>query len=187
MSKLVLGVTGATGSLVADLIIDLSPWPVSLVATEWGKNVYERERGPFGQLAGRAAEVFDNGDLAAPIASGSVETAGMIIAPCSANTLGQIASGVSPNLITRAAHCHLKERRPLVLCVRESPWTLIDIGNAKRAAEAGATVMPLSPPFFMTAGRDPKEVSLLDLMSLFADRVLKLLGHAPARTWEDMA
>ncbi len=187
MSKLVLGVTGATGSLLADLLLDKSPWPVSLVASEWGRNVYERECGPFEGLSRRAAEVLDNGDLGAAIASGSVETAGMIVAPCSANTLGQIAAGVSPNLIARAAHCHLKERRPLVLCIRETPWTLIDIDNAKRVAEAGATVMPVSPPFFMTAGKDPGEVSLQELMSLFADRVLKLLGHAPKRTWEDVS
>ena len=186
MSKLVLAVTGASGMLTAKVLIDKSPWPVSLIASDGGRDLFERECGPFDQIAKSAAELLDNRDLAASVASGSVETVGMVVAPCSANTLGQIASGVSPNLIARAAHCHLKERRPLVLCIRETPWSLIDIDNARRAAAAGASVMPICPPFFMTAGKDPQAVSLYELTELFADRVLKLLGHPARRTWESV-
>ena len=108
----------------------------------------------------------------------------MIVAPCSANTLGQVAQGLSPILITRAAHCHLKEKRPLILCVREAPWSLIDLENARRVTAAGGVVMPISPPFFMAAGRDPDAVSMTELIALFADRVLKLLGHPPPASWE---
>jgi 4-hydroxy-3-polyprenylbenzoate decarboxylase len=186
MNKLTLAVTGASGMLTAKILLEKSPWPVALVASDWGREVYEREVGPFEGLQKMAAEVLDNEDLGASLASGSVESAGMLVAPCSANTMGQIASGVSPSLITRAAHCHLKERRPLVLCVRETPWSLIDLDNARSVAAAGGAVMPISPPFFMTAQRDPDRVSMAELLGLYADRVLKLLGHPAPITWESV-
>jgi len=182
--KLVLAVTGATGARAAELLMDRSPWPISLVVNKWGRDVCAREHVNVEALAARAAEVLDNDDLAAGISSGSVATAGMVVMPCSTDTMAKIASGVADTLITRAAHCHLKEGRKLVLCVRESPWTLIDIRNAAHAAEAGAVVMPLSPPFYMFADREPAEVTMTDLLGAYVDRVLAVLGKAPAQTWE---
>jgi len=181
--SLVLAVTGATGVHAARLLMDKSPWPVTLVASRWGKDVCRRERAPFERLAEGAAEVVDDDDLSAPIASGSVATAGMVVLPCSADALGKIASGLGDSVISRAAHCHLKERRRLVLCVRESPWTLIDLDNARKVAAAGAVVMPISPPFYMAAGKDPDRVTMTDLLDAFADRVLAVLGHPPDSTW----
>jgi 4-hydroxy-3-polyprenylbenzoate decarboxylase len=110
----------------------------------------------------------------------------MVVLPCSANTLGQIAAGLGDTLIARAAHCHLKERRPLVLGLRETPLSAIDLHNAATAANAGATVMPLSPPFFMFKGRTPHQISMHDLMAAYVDRVLALLGHPLSQTWEDV-
>ena len=110
----------------------------------------------------------------------------MVILPCSANTMGQIAAGLGDTLITRAAHCHLKERRSLVLGLRETPLSIIDLRNAANVAAAGATVMPLSPPFFMFKGRSPEQISLHDLMSAYVDRVLALLGRPLSETWEDV-
>lgn len=164
-----------------------SPWPVALVASEWGKNVAERECGDFARLASLAAKVYDDDDLAAAISSGSVPTIGMVILPCSANTMAKVAHGISDTLITRAAHCHLKERRRLVLCVRETPWSLIDLNNAATVSAAGGIVMPLSPPFYQLAGRDPRTVTLTDLMDLFVDRVLSVLGHPAATNWETVS
>jgi 4-hydroxy-3-polyprenylbenzoate decarboxylase len=89
-------------------------------------------------------------------------------------------------LIARAAHCQLKERRPLILGLRETPLTLIDLRNAVRAAEAGAVIMPLSPPFYMFKGHTPDKITLHDLMAAYVDRVLTLLGHEAATTWEDV-
>ena len=125
-------------------------------------------------------------DLYAPLSSGSVPAVGMVVLPCSAHTLAQIAAGLGDSLIPRAAHCQLKERRPLILCLREAPLTLIDLENARRAAAAGAVIMPMCPPFFMFAGSDPKTVSMDALLDAFVDRVLALLGRQPARTWEDI-
>jgi len=184
--RLVLAVTGATGALAARLLMERSPWPVTLVASRWGREVAGREGVSFESLAELAAEVVDDEDLSAAISSGSVPTVGMVVLPCSADTMAKIAAGLADTLIARAAHCHLKESRTLVLCVRESPWTLIDLQNASRTAAAGAVVMPMSPPFYMFADRPADEVSMTDLLGAYADRVLSVLGTQPGRTWEHM-
>lgn len=186
MSNLVLALTGATGAVAARLLVEKSPWPVTLIASTWGKTVYEKECGPFAELAQKAAQVYDDADLAAPVSSGSVATIGMVILPCSSNTLGEIASGVASTLITRAAHCHLKERRPFVLCLREAPLSLIALRNAVTVSESGGTVMPLSPPYYMLDTAHPEKVSLQQLLEVYVDRVLALFGKAAAKTWEDV-
>jgi len=185
-SHLILGITGASGIHGARLLAEKSPWPVDLVASRWGRNVAGTECGGIEAIETHAERVFKPDDLYAPLSSGSVPAIGMVVLPCSAHTLAQIASGLGDNLITRAAHCQLKEHRPLILCLREAPLTLIDLENARRAAAAGAVIMPMSPPFFMFAGSDPKSVSMDDLLDAYVDRVLALLGRSPARTWEDI-
>jgi flavin prenyltransferase len=183
---LIVAMTGASGAYAAELLLKKSPWPTMLIASKWGRQIYAHECGPVAQLEKLAGRVLDNADMLAAPASGSVPTAGMVILPCSANTLGQIACGLGETLIARAAHCHLKERRPVVLGLRETPLSVIDLQNAAAAAAAGATVMPLSPPFFMFKGRTPQQISLHDLMEVYVDRVLALLGHPLTRTWEDV-
>jgi flavin prenyltransferase len=183
---LVVAMTGASGVYACRLLLEKSPWPTVLVASRWAREIFEQECGPFEDLARRAAQAYDNDDLTAPPSSGSTETVGMVVVPCSVNTLGQIANGLADNLITRAAHCHLKERRPLILGLRETPLTSIDLRNASKAAAAGAVIMPLSPPFFMLKGKRPKQITLHDLMEAYVDRVLALLGRRMPVTWEDI-
>ncbi len=175
--NLILAVAGASGAHAAALLMQQSPWPVALVGTPWGRDVYEREVGPFDALADRAATLYDEQDLAAGISSGLTETAGMVILPCSCSMLAQIAAGLGENLVARAAHCHLKERRPLVLCVRETPWTLIDIDNARAVAAAGGVIMPMCLPFYEKAGEDPNTIQVAELMSQYVQRVLALVGR----------
>ncbi|MEN7974018.1 MAG: flavoprotein, partial [Verrucomicrobiota bacterium] len=110
---LVVAMTGASGALATKLLIEKSQWPVALVASRMGRVVYEQEVGPFSELEALAAKVWDDSDLTAPIASGSVPTAGMVIVPCSTNTLGKVAVGIADSLVTRSAHCQLKEGRRL--------------------------------------------------------------------------
>lgn len=186
-NTLILGITGASGALGAKLLLEKSPWPVELIVSQWGKDVYKRENNSFSALKKTAAIVHDNLNLGASVASGSLPTAGMVILPCSVNTLGKIAAGLADNLITRAAHCHLKEKRPLVLCLRESPLSLINLENATRLTAAGAIVMPLCPPFYMFGDSDPQKVSLYNLMEAFVDRILEILGHSANRNWGDLA
>ncbi len=185
--NLILAVTGASGAYAADVLLQKSSWDVTLVASRWGKDVYRRECGSFEELASRAQRVLDNNDMSAPIASGSVETVGMVVLPCSADTLGKIANGIADSLITRAAHCHLKEHRKIVLCVRESPWTLIDLDNARRVAAAGGIIMPISPPFYMLGGRHPDTVTMTDIVGAFVDRVLDVLGDPAETNWETIS
>jgi flavin prenyltransferase len=119
-------------------------------------------------------------NVGADIASGSYRQDGMVIVPCSAGALGRIVSGVSENLVSRAADVVLKERRPLVICLRETPLNRIHLENMLRAHDAGATLMPVMPGFYS----DPK--SLQDLFDTFALRVLDQLGlgEADERRWK---
>jgi len=111
-----------------------------------------------------------NADIGANVASGSYPADAMIVIPCSVGTLARIANGVASHLIERAADVCLKERRPLVLCVRETPLNKIHIRNLYRAADAGATVFPLIPAFYY------RPTSLDDMAREFAGRVLAHLG-----------
>ena len=111
-----------------------------------------------------------NADIGANVASGSYPADAMIVIPCSVGTLARIANGVASHLIERAADVCLKEKRPLVLCVRETPLNKIHIRNMYRAADAGATVFPLIPAFYY------RPASLNDMAREFAYRVLAHLG-----------
>jgi 4-hydroxy-3-polyprenylbenzoate decarboxylase len=110
----------------------------------------------------------------------------MVILPCSANTLGKIASGIADSLVTRAAHCQLKEGRKVVLCVREAPWTMLNAQNAATVAAAGGTIMPISPPYYMAKGRNPNEVSVKEMLGYYVDHVLSLFGQEAPKTWKDI-
>jgi len=184
--NLVVAMTGASGALATKLLMEKSQWPVTLVASKMGRFVYEQEVGPFGELEALAGEIWKDGDLTATIASGSVPTSGMVILPCSANTLGKVASGIADSLVTRAAHCQLKEGRRVVLCIREAPWTLLNAQNAANIAAAGGTVMPMSPPYYMAKGRDPATVSMAEMLGYYVDHVLSLFGQEAPKTWKDI-
>jgi flavin prenyltransferase len=118
----------------------------------------------------RRLQVHDNGDVGAAIASGSYPISGMAIVPCSGGTLGAIANGISRDLLQRAADVCLKERRPLVLGFRESPYSLIHVENMRRVTLAGGIVAPPSPAYYVD---DPSMARFLDA---WCGRVATLLG-----------
>ena len=128
------------------------------------------------QVAAMADHAYAIGDIAAPIASGSFKTRGMIVAPCSVRTMSEIATGVTTSLLTRAADVMLKERRPLVLMVRETPLHLGHLRTMTALAEMGAIILPPVPAFYA----EPK--TLRDLVDQMVGRALDLIGYE----WPDM-
>jgi 4-hydroxy-3-polyprenylbenzoate decarboxylase len=179
-SPIVIGITGASGALYALRVIELlaaADVEIHLTVTPLGKRLLFDELGlkriePEALTGGRGhlLAVHSENDLGAAIASGSFLHQGMIIVPCSSNTLGKIASGITDNLVQRAAAVTLKERRRLILAYRESPMSHIDILNVQRLSEAGAIIAPLAPGFYMM----PKSID--DLVDFMAGKLLDLIG-----------
>jgi len=196
--EIVVGVSGASGAQLARRLVALvTKAPelkrLHLVLSESSLEVARQELDPGirsaadwvvrAALAPRAAasiEIQDNADVGASIASGSYPTTGMIVIPCSAGTLGAIANGISRDLLQRAADVMLKERRPLVLVFRESPYSLVHIQNMRRATEAGAVLMPPSPAFYVA---DPSPDRFLDAFCVRAARWLGLTVPGEKFQW----
>ncbi|ADV66703.1 UbiX family flavin prenyltransferase [Deinococcus maricopensis] len=183
--KLVVGVSGGSGIPYALGVLQALRTlgvEVHLIVSSGAKRVMSAEGGPqLADLTALASAVHDDRDLAASVASGSFRTDGMLIVPCSAGTLAKVAQGFADNLLARAAHVTLKERRRLVLVVREDPFSRPMIENMLRAHDAGATVMSASPGFYHA----PDSVSAL--LGFVTARVLDQFGlDAPGfRRWGD--
>jgi 4-hydroxy-3-polyprenylbenzoate decarboxylase len=177
LPRVVVGLSGASGMPYAlDLLQALAPLAeVHLVLSQGAKRVLWEEMGLSPKdLYPLAARVYKDSDLGAPIASGSFQTRGMVVIPCSATTLAKVAHGLADTLLTRAAYVHLKERRPLILVPRETPLPLPTLRAMVQAAEAGALILPASPGFY----HRPKEIA--DLLGFVTQRILDHLG-LPAR------
>ena len=175
MRRIVLAVTGASGSIYASLLMDRmlsikEQWSdFSLVFTENAKEVWKTELGneSFNE---KGLKIYSKNDFNAPSASGSGQYDTMIIAPCSMGTLGRIASGISNDLITRAADVVLKERRKLICMARETPYNLIHIRNMEAITLAGGIICPATPSFYSL----PKTVE--EVAATVTDRILDLAG-----------
>src|SRR5438046_888064 len=182
--NLTVATTGASGSLFLKHFLlaverDQRVQTVNFIASDSALRVMAEElalRGRsnlVGQLLGKASRKIQqqaNADIAANVASGSYPVDAMVVIPCSVGTLARIANGITSQLIERAADVCLKEKRPLVLCVRETPLNKIHISNMYRAADAGATVFPLIPTFYNL----PQ--TLEEMARQFAYRVLAHIG-----------
>ena len=188
-AELVVGVSGGSGAQLARRFVELAltrggPGVLHLVFSDASLEVARREidpaiRSPDDWLerirAPRAARrritIHSNDDVGASIASGSYPVLGMIVIPCSAGTLGAISNGISRDLLQRAADVQLKERRPLVLAFRETPYSLVHVENMRKATLAGAIVAPPIPAFYVDA---PDPARLLDAYCVRAARLLGL-------------
>jgi flavin prenyltransferase len=181
---LTVAATGASGSIFLKHFLlaverDSRVKAVNFVASDSALRVMAEELGIEGRsdllrqiIGGPSTKIQQqsNADIGANVASGSYPSDAMVVIPCSVGTLGRIANGTSSHLIERAADVSLKERRPLVLCVRETPLNKIHIRNMSLAADAGATIFPLIPTFY-------NHPSSLEAMAQeFANRVLAHLG-----------
>jgi len=189
--RIVVGISGASGAWYARRVVQLlvaAGVEVHLVVSPLGQRLLHDELGMEGIDLPRLAGVESPNvtlhhyrDVGAAIASGSFQHRGMIVVPCSNNTLSAVATGRSDNLLHRAANVTLKERRPLVLCHREMPLSLVEIRNMATAAEAGAILCPANPGFYML----PHTID--DLVDFVAGRLLDLVGvdHDCATRWTD--
>src|ERR687895_2212275 len=146
MKRIIVGITGATGVVYGVRVIERlreARVETHVVISRWGARTLQHET-PYTreQVEALATEVYKPDDMGAVISSGSFETAGMIVAPCSAKSLAAIAHGYGDNLIHRAADVVLKERRRLVLAVRETPFSDIHLENMLRLSRMGAVIFP---------------------------------------------
>ncbi|MEM7106352.1 MAG: UbiX family flavin prenyltransferase [Bacteroidota bacterium] len=175
MKKIVVAVGGASGSIYAKVLLDKLNMlkdqtdNVGVVMSDNARFNWEYELGnkdyenyPF--------TFYGKMDFMAPFASGSAKYETMIVCPCSMGVLGRIASGVSDDLVTRAADVILKERRKLILIIRDTPYNLIHINNMKTVTEAGGIICPASPSFYS------KPDTFEELVATVIDRVLDLAG-----------
>ena len=170
--RTVVGVTGASGAVYAVDFLRKCPDDKYLVASKWGKRVMHEELGlKVEELSPWVTGVCDDWDLAAPLSSGSNHFDACVIIPCSVSTLAKIASGIADTLITRAASVALKERRKLVLALRETPLDSIALENALKLSRLGAVIMPICPQHYL----DPKGID--DIVDAYVDKLLGVLGY----------
>ncbi len=176
--RLVVGITGATGALYGVRLLERAralEVETHLVVTPAGVlNVHHETGLDRRALEALASRAYAPADVGACIASGSFETAAMVVAPCSMKTLAAVAHGLSDNLLTRAADVTLKERRRLVLMVRETPFNLAHLRNMTAVTEMGGIVFPPLPAFYL------KPASIDALIDESVERVLQLAGIAGA-------
>jgi len=192
--NLTIATTGASGSLFLRHLLlaverDKRVKTVNFIASVSALRVIAEELGLRGrsnlvaQVVGRASRKIhqqSDADIGANVASGSYPSDAMVVIPCSVGTLARIANGIASHLIERAADVCLKEKRPLVLCVRETPLNKIHIRNMYRAADAGATIFPLIPAYYF------RPATLDQMAHEFACRVLAHIGlpQADAFRWK---
>ena len=175
--KLIVGITGASGSIYAKKLIteaikceNVKELAVisSVNAIDVWKQELDEDLRVFLKTYSSKLKVYENNDFFAPPASGSSDFNAMVIVPCSMATLGKIANGISNTLMTRASDVMLKERKKLVISVREAPYNLIHIENMKKITLAGGIIFPLSPVFYT------KPASITELVEHIVDRILNV-------------
>ncbi len=185
--RIVVGISGASGAAlgvrVVELLAETGQCDIHLVVTHHAERtlLHEVGRNALSALASMATRHHADEDIGASIASGSFRTAGMIVAPCSIRTLSAIATSAANNLLVRAADVQLKERRRLVLMVRETPLHLGHLRAMTAATEIGAIIAPPVPAFYH------KPASMAEVIDQIARRAIDLLDldlHLPVHEWE---
>lgn len=182
-NKIVVAITGASGAIYPKLLLDKltasgNQWDeLSIVMSNNAKEIWTTELGN-NNYNHYPARYFEKSDFNAPFASGSAQYNIMIVAPCSMGTLARIAAGISNDLVTRAADVVLKERRKLILLLRETPYSLVHIRNMETITLAGGIICPATPSFYS------RPATIEDLALTVVDRVLDLAGiQIPAFRW----
>jgi flavin prenyltransferase len=191
LSKYVIGITGASGSIYGTRLIqelNLRNHVVDVVITSAGKMVMKEELGVSGvdirklglSKVKSSLRIWENNDFEAPFLSGSNPPDAVVIVPCSMGKLAAVANGISGNVLERTADVALKERKPLILVVRETPLSLIHLENMVKVAKAGAQILPAMPAFY----HHPKTID--DMVNFIVGKVLNLLRieHGLFKGWK---
>ncbi|MCZ7393382.1 MAG: UbiX family flavin prenyltransferase [Candidatus Methanoperedens sp.] len=185
-NEIIIGISGASGVQYGIRLLEtlkqLEGYKTHLVMSESAKKLVQIETEySISDIEQLADHVYGDYDFTAPMASGSHKSIGMIVAPCSMKMLASIAIGMSDTLISRAADVCLKEKRPLILMVRETPLNLIHVQNMERAINAGASILPACPAFY------PKPRTIDDIINFMAGRALDLLRieHNLYKRWRE--
>lgn len=185
-NEIIVGISGASGVQygirLLEILKNMKEIETHVVLSDSAKQLIQIETDfSIHDVETLGDNLYRDDDFTAPIASGSHRTKGMIVAPCSMKTLASIAVGMSDTLISRAADVCLKEKRPLVLMVRETPLNLVHVKNMEQVMKAGASVLPACPAFY------PRPETLDDIINFMVGRALDLLSveHTLYKRWRE--
>lgn len=178
--KVVVGMTGASGAIFAVDFLKRCPGSKYLIASKWARAVIHTELGyRASELDPYVVRRFSDDDLAAPIASGSNAFDAVVILPCTVSTAAKIAAGIGDTLITRTAQVALKERRRLVLAIRETPLSTVVLEALHKLSQDGVVIFPLSPPWY------GNPLSLQELVTATTNKLLSLIGVDVPGGWRE--
>ena len=178
--RIAVGITGSSGAVYAVDFLKRCPLEKFIIVSKWGKAVLKDELGlrdPIMDLAPYYKKSFADSDLTAPLASGTNTLDAFVIIPATTSTIGKIAAGIGDTLITRTAAVCLKERRKIIICVRETPLSTITLRQCAELSDAGVIIMPISPPLYFV----PATVE--EYVQGFVNKVLHHVGVEIGSGW----
>jgi 4-hydroxy-3-polyprenylbenzoate decarboxylase len=179
MSRTIVGITGATGIAFSIDFLKRLEGEKFAIFTQWGRHLLATETGlGMADIERLVVRVFPDTDLSAPTSSGSTHFDALVVLPCSSGTLNKIAAGIADTLLTRTALVALKERRRLVLCLRETPVSTQTLRNAAQLSADGAVIMPIMPPYYMNP------LTTEAVLEGFSRRLLQVLGQPQGDLWK---
>ena len=180
--RLVVAVTGASGAAFGVDFLRRCQAEKYLILTKWGRYVLKEETGlTEHHLAEHVKKTFADDDMTAPFASGMPPFDALVIVPCSISTMAKIAGGLGDTLLGRVAQVAMKERRKIILAIRESPLSTLALEQAHKLSQLGVIIMPISPPFY----HKPK--SLEEMVEHFTDKLIGELGQPTVHAWRPEA
>lgn len=177
--RTIIGITGASGVAYGVDFVRRCPGNKYLIASKWGRHVLFEELGlKVDEMKPWVKGVYSDSDLASPFSSGSNHFDSLVIVPCTISTLAKVANGIADTLITRVAQVALKEKRRLVIALRETPLSSITLENALKLSREGAVIMPISPPHYL------KSEKIGDLVEGYVDKLLSIVGVENENGWK---
>ena len=180
--RIVVGMTGASGGIFGVEFLRRCPGEKYLILTKWGRYVLKEETGlTEHHLAEHVKKSFNDDDMTAPFASGLPPFDALVVVPCSISTMAKIACGLGDTLLGRVAQVAMKERRKIILALRESPLSTLALEQAHKLSQLGVVIMPISPPFY----HRPQTIE--EMVGQFTDKLLGELGLETAFAWKPEA